>query len=567
MKKILVVDNNPVVLKLMSDFLTKEGYEVATAENGLAALDVLTSFIPDVMFIDMVMPQISGEKLCRIIRQKENFKNVRLVILSATALEDKIDFANFGADACIAKGPFDKTKNHLTKVLAQLETVDSKDLAQKVIGEDEIFHRYITKELLHLKKHMEVIFDNMEEGVFEFTPDFRIVYANAAAISLTRKSEEEILSSNILALFRGEHQERISALLQNLKNKPKSIKEEAPLAFNDKLISLRCFRIRENHYDSIVLIMRDITAAKKTEKELGLLKRQQEHLLTAAGEGIYGVDQYGITTFINPAAEKMLGWKAEELIGKNHHDIIHYSRPDGTPYPYTECPLYASYNDGVVREGTDEFFWRKNGTNFPISYKTTPIIEDGKIIGAVATFSDITERKRLEAKLYDASITDELTGLLNRRGFFIMSDKLINMADRGNHDLFLLYIDFDNMKLINDKFGHTTGDQAIVETAGLLRDTFRRADVIGRLGGDEFVVLNMDKVGESNEQSVLKRLDAKIKKANNKEGRDYKIALSIGIARYDHDHPSTIDELLSRADKSMYETKKQKKKSKLYNKV
>ena len=564
MKKILVVDNNPVVLKLMTEFLKKEGHQVTTAGDGLEALDLLTSFVPDVMFIDMVMPKISGDKLCRIIRQKENLKDIRLVILSATAVEDKFDFASFGADACIAKGPFDKTKKHISRVLAQLDTASSKDLANKVIGEEDVFHRYVTTELLHVKKHMEVIFDNMEEGVFEFTPDFRIVYANAAAVFLARKSEEELLSSSILDLFTGEHQERIKTLLQELSNTPKSIKEDTPLAFNDKLISLHCFRVEGNYYNSIVLIMRDITAAKETEKKVEQLKRQQEQLLTAAGEGIYGVDLSGITTFVNPAAAKMLGWKAEQLIGKNHHDLVHHSRSDGTPYPYSECPINATCNDGIIREGTDEFFWRKDGSSFPIAYKSTPIIEDGKIIGAVGTFSDITERKRLETKLYEASITDELTGLLNRRGFFVMSDKLINMADRGNHDLFLLYIDFDNMKLINDKFGHTTGDQAIMETAGLLRDTFRRADVIGRLGGDEFVVLNMDKIGESNEQSVIKRLDANVKKANRRKNRTYKISLSIGIARYDHDQPSTIDELLSRADSSMYEIKERKKKSNHY---
>ncbi len=138
---------------------------------------------------------------------------------------------------------------------------------------------------------------------------------------------------------------------------------------------------------------------KATEKELELLKRQNELILNAAGEGIYGLDSEGRTRFVNPAAAKMIGWDAEELIGKPQHDILHHSKPDGTPYPREECPIYAAFKDGIVHHVDNEVFWRKDGTSFPVEYTSTPIWEDGKLVGAVVVFEDITERKRAEEAL------------------------------------------------------------------------------------------------------------------------------------------------------------------------
>ena len=103
MKKILVVDNHPVMLKFMNNLLEKEGHEVLTAHDGLSALDVLKNYIPDIMFVDLVMPNIVGEKLCRIIRSMPGMSDVYVVILSGIAAEKNLDFKQFGADACIAR--------------------------------------------------------------------------------------------------------------------------------------------------------------------------------------------------------------------------------------------------------------------------------------------------------------------------------------------------------------------------------------------------------------------------------------------------------------------------------
>ncbi|MEE9617442.1 MAG: PAS domain S-box protein [Anaerolineae bacterium] len=144
---------------------------------------------------------------------------------------------------------------------------------------------------------------------------------------------------------------------------------------------------------------RELAERKQAEKALERANRQNELILSSAGEGIYGLDSQGNTTFVNPAAARMLGWEAEELIGQPHHDIVHHSRPDGTPYAAEECSIYTAIRDGTVHHITDEVFWRKDGTSFPVEYVSTPIQERGELVGAVVTFKDITERVQAEEAL------------------------------------------------------------------------------------------------------------------------------------------------------------------------
>ena len=134
-------------------------------------------------------------------------------------------------------------------------------------------------------------------------------------------------------------------------------------------------------------------------ESLERITRRNELILTSAGEGIYGLDHEGKATFINPAGAKILGYEANELIGKAMHAILHHSKPDGTLYPHEECPVHMAFKDGTIHQVADEVFWRKDGTSFPVEYVSAPITEQGQTVGAVVTFKDITERKRAEAEI------------------------------------------------------------------------------------------------------------------------------------------------------------------------
>ncbi|MBV1866891.1 MAG: PAS domain S-box protein [Marinosulfonomonas sp.] len=133
-----------------------------------------------------------------------------------------------------------------------------------------------------------------------------------------------------------------------------------------------------------------------------ILQKHRNLILQASGDGVYGIDADGLTTFSNPAAERLTGYSSEELVGKGSHALIHHSHADGSHFPNTECPIYAAFKDGKVHRVTDEVFWRKDGSNFPVEYISSPIIDNGEITGAVVSFRDITDRKQAEMALSES---------------------------------------------------------------------------------------------------------------------------------------------------------------------
>lgn len=122
-------------------------------------------------------------------------------------------------------------------------------------------------------------------------------------------------------------------------------------------------------------------------------------LLYSAGEGMFGIDAAGQITFINPVALNLLGFAEEEMIGKDVHGLIHHTHPDGSRYQKEDCPMYTTCTSGTENHVTDEVLWRKDGSSFPVEYSSTPITKDSKIMGAVVTFRDTTERVQAEKEL------------------------------------------------------------------------------------------------------------------------------------------------------------------------
>jgi PAS domain S-box-containing protein len=156
--------------------------------------------------------------------------------------------------------------------------------------------------------------------------------------------------------------------------------------------------IRENgKLMGAVVAFKDITEHKQLERTHYMNKL----ILESAGEGVYGLDSKGRTTFVNPAAEKMMGYTAKEMIGISQHNLVHHTKTNGKAYPREECPIYAAFNDGKIHQISDEVFWRKDGTSFPVEYVSTPIRENMKLIGAVIVFRDISERIQAEKEIRD----------------------------------------------------------------------------------------------------------------------------------------------------------------------
>lgn len=193
----------------------------------------------------------------------------------------------------------------------------------------------------------------------------------------------------------------------------------------------------------------------------------------------------------------------------------------------------------------------------PLGYIIKPYREaDLRVTIEIALYKHKMEkelRKSHEA-LKRLSLTDELTGLHNRRAFFVLAEEQLKLARRTKSKLLLVFADLDGLKRINDTFGHPEGSFALQKTAEILRDTFRQSDIVARLGGDEFAVLAID-VSDSSDPIITSRLEKKLNFYNERNGRGYDISLSIGIRRFDHSSTSSIEKMLEEADRAMYEQK------------
>ena len=188
-KQILLIDDDRVFLKYLTKQLETAGHAVTTVEDGVSALNVLTGFTPDIIFLDLILPKIDGDKLCRIIRKMEHLRNCYLVVISAVVAEMSSDVSEIGADSFIAKGPFASVMQH---VMAAVEESDRRTASpaehkpKQVLGLEHVSPRRLTRELLSRNRHLKTILESMEEGILEVIENM-VVYANSAAVGLIGK--------------------------------------------------------------------------------------------------------------------------------------------------------------------------------------------------------------------------------------------------------------------------------------------------------------------------------------------------------------------------------------------
>ncbi|MBA2475388.1 MAG: EAL domain-containing protein [Actinobacteria bacterium] len=297
--------------------------------------------------------------------------------------------------------------------------------------------------------------------------------------------------------------------------------------------------------------LRQVVERKQGEDELRRLSRQNELLLDAAGEGIYGLDADGRATFVNPAAARMLGGRPADLVGRHAHELVHGA---STRHAADECRTLRALREAEVQRVENDVFVGADGESFPVAYIATPLLEGAEVVGAVVTFNDVSERKRVEGQLQYLADHDALTGLYNRRRFEEEVLAHVDQAARYGTSGAILTLDLDDFKYVNDTFGHAAGDAVVRGVADLLRGNLRTSDLIARLGGDEFAVL-LRQVDLAGARVVAEDLRERVRRFPlGTGGAPLRVTTSIGLTAVG-DRQVTGQELLVEADVALYEAK------------
>jgi diguanylate cyclase (GGDEF)-like protein/PAS domain S-box-containing protein len=286
-------------------------------------------------------------------------------------------------------------------------------------------------------------------------------------------------------------------------------------------------------------------AVKRTEERFKLLIENTLDLIE-----MLGVD--GTMNFVSPSHKRILGYDNDDLLGRRVFEFIH---PEDLP---RVLDIFTETLQNHDRLYSAEFRVRhKEGYWVTLESIGKLCPPELSTMGVIVNSRDITERKKMEERLRSLSITDDLTGLYNRRGFLTFADHHIKAAERRKERVLLILIDLDGLKQINDAYGHNIGDQALIDAAQLIKQTFRNSDVTARISGDEFVVVTTDSDGNG-EEAIKRRIKENLNSYNSQAAKPYRLSFSYGIAKFDPRIPSSIDRLLVKADELMYSSKNNK---------
>ncbi|HET7909305.1 MAG TPA: PAS domain S-box protein [Nitrospira sp.] len=389
---VLVVEDNVDIVIGLQDLLEHDGYDVTVTGTCAGAIALISQQRFNAILLDLGLPDGDGIEVLHDVQRRDSSLPV-IIVTAHIAHERTVGSLGKGAFAYLTK-PYNKEelRQTLRRAIGVKELAVKVERAEQSLTESE--HRF------------QSLVESATDAIVVANGRGVVVSWNRAASRLFGYSMEEMMGQPLTLLmperYRDAHERGLARIEATGKGRLigsvvelhglRKSGEEFPIE-----LSLATWKTANGSYYSGII--RDISERKKAEQTLAKLQHQHTLILTQAGEGIYGLDAQGNTTFVNSSAVGMLGYSAEELSGRHMHDLLHHTRADGTPYPADQCPIYAAIRDGLIHRALDEVFWRKDGTAFPVEYVSTPITEGGQVVGAVIVFRDITARKQAESAL------------------------------------------------------------------------------------------------------------------------------------------------------------------------
>ncbi len=267
LRKVLAVDNDTIMLKFLSRILENAGLQVVTASDGVTAIDTLETYTPDLFLIDLVMPNIDGRALCRIIRSKKEFKTTPIVIISAIAAEEAINTVKLGANICIAKVAFAEMEVIINKFLDDPQLLWDPTLGNRVLGVEDLSPRNITNELLTINGHFRIMLDSISNGIIEIDQNKRIIYANPSALRFFSMPPETLLGSYVSRIFQSDTDASFSSLINDSASTGDPIGRHIRMTIHNRLLDVSV--VPSNHdRNTQVIVLEDITLREKAQMDL-----------------------------------------------------------------------------------------------------------------------------------------------------------------------------------------------------------------------------------------------------------------------------------------------------------
>jgi PAS domain S-box-containing protein len=503
--ELLIIDDDIRLLRALGELLGSSsiGAVVSTATSAETALALINEHNYDAIVSDIRMARMDGLTLMGKIHER----HPDTPILLMTAEGDHglgVRALKAGAYAFIEK-PIDTDifLAWLTRAIhVRALSRDVQDKTRRLERQNEVLEQAVQERTAHLQaalealktaeqgnRHLAALVESSEDAIISKSPTGIIQTWNLGAEHLYGYTAGDVIGRHISVLIPADRQAEEADMLARIVRGERIPPFETVRVKKDGSpvqISLTVSPIVDEggHVIGASKIARDITERKRIEQTLHELRRHNELILESAGDGIYGIDQQGRSTFVNPAAARLLGWTVEELRGARMHEVLHHSHPDGTPYPAYECPIYAALRDGQVHTVDSEVFWTKDGNKLPVDYVTTPIWDEGRIQGAVVVFKDITDRKRTEEHVRQLLSEAEARErqLVEKQAQLIQSAKLASIGELTTGIAHEINNPLNNITLFVgnaiDRLVQTGAHEAIVSNLRKAEGQVRRAEAI-----------------------------------------------------------------------------------------
>lgn len=431
-RTILTVDNDAVFLSLVAKGLRKMGYGVLTAEDGAGALEILKTTKVDAVLLDLVMPNTSGERLCRMIRQMDSpVRDVHIVIVTATAVDGAVvESSDLGADDYIAKGPFPQTFSQITEALSTLEYKTSGRKKPRMADPTGTPVRSVVSELLSVREHLETVIVSTTEGLVELTEEGKIVFANRTAVSILGMPEVDLISTKWTDHFEEGERSSVTGLFSIKKQKQQNGNPPSFRLRNGREITIKVLPVegKKNH----IVSLEDVTERRRAERAFSKayadledrIKKRNEELANANTtlkkelaerlrmEGMLQQSRNTLRSVFDSISDPLILVDSHlNILMANRSTLDHFNFADyfevlGKPFLSLVEGCYDDNSLKSIRSAIVDFqklSLESSSSRQPGSHKKTviyPIQEDHRKLGsAIIRITDITKEKNLEKEI------------------------------------------------------------------------------------------------------------------------------------------------------------------------